>query len=321
MAVAVLRGRSILSTVVASQTRHEAFGGVVPEIASRAHLRLVTRTVETALAEASVRAEDLEAIAVTRGPGLPGSLIVGTSFARGFGDALGLPVYGVNHLEGHLYSTFIEQAGPELPFLSLIVSGGHTQLVLVRNAGDIKILGRTRDDAAGEAFDKTGKLLGLGYPAGPEIDSLAADGDASFHRFPRTQLDGLDYSFSGIKTSVLYYLNRFTESEREKLVADKLNDICASFQAAVVEMLLSKFGQAIEKSGVSSASIVGGVSANTELQRRALELCKEKNVKLYFPPRAFCTDNAAMIGVAAQMGALQLIDSLGTEFIAPNLNL
>ena len=321
MAVAVLRGQSVLSSVVASQSKHAAFGGVVPEIASRAHLKLVTRTVETALTEAGVNPEDLHAVAVTRGPGLPGSLIVGTCFAQGYADGLDLPVYGVNHLEGHLYSTFIGQEGPDFPFLSLIVSGGHTQIVLVNDPTDFQILGRTRDDAAGEAFDKTGKLLGLGYPAGPVIDRHAASGNPTFHEFPRTRIDGYDLSFSGIKTSVLYYLKSFSDDERAELLENHLNDLCASFQTAVVDMLLLPLDRAIVDTAVSSVSIVGGVSANSELRRRAEELCDDKSVSLHFPKMSYCTDNAAMIGMAAQIGPALPIESGDTDFILPNLNL
>ncbi len=321
MAVSVLRGRSVLSNIIAVQDEHSEYGGVVPEIASRAHQRTVSRTVTLALETAGVRADTLEAIAVTKGPGLPGSLIVGNSFARAFADGLQIPLIGVNHLDGHIYSVFLDQPGPNYPFITLIVSGGHTQLVKVNAPFSHEVLGKTRDDAAGEAFDKVGKLFGLEYPAGPMIDKLSTEGDPTFFSFPRSSIPAYDFSFSGIKTSALYYLNSHPESERKQLLKTHLNDLCASFQQSIVDMLLDKFMLAIQSSDVAHASIVGGVSANRLLRNSAVEAADKMGVKLHFPAKEYCTDNAAMIGAAA-LAQIASGHNMENDFvIAPNLPL
>jgi len=296
---AVVVGSEVRSNCTASQRVHADFGGVVPELASRAHQLLIVPVVEAALAEAGIGKHELDAVAVTYGPGLAGSLLVGLSFAKAFALGLGKTLVGINHLEGHMYSTFIEPPGPAFPYLCLIVSGGHTQLVLVEEGFRHTLMGRTRDDAAGEAFDKVGKLLGLSYPAGSEVDRLARDGDPAFHAFPRTRLKRYDFSFSGIKTAVLYYLNNFSETERAQLLEDHLPDLCAAFQEAVVEMLIGPLRAAMRKTGVQQVALVGGVSANSVLRSSVRAICERAEVAFFTPTTAFCTDNAAMIAVTA----------------------
>lgn len=297
-AAAVAVDGVVRSNVVSSQRVHSGFGGVVPELASRAHQRLIVPTVDAALEEAGVGAADLDAVAVTYGPGLAGSLLVGVSFAKAYAFGLGVPLVGVNHLEGHLYSVFIEPPTPPFPFLCLVVSGGHTQLVLVDDGFEHQLLGSTRDDAAGEAFDKVAKMLGLGYPGGPVVDRLAAEGDPAFQSFPRSRLPGFDFSFSGVKTAVLYYLNQFSDDERERLLAEHLPDVCAAFQQTVVDMLIDGLRRAARETGVGHLALAGGVSANSALRSAAAELADELGASLYVPALAHCMDNAAMIAVA-----------------------
>jgi N6-L-threonylcarbamoyladenine synthase len=298
-AAAVVCDGQVLSSTVSSQLVHAAFGGVVPELASRAHQRNIVPIVRSALEQSQTRLEDLQAIAVTQGPGLAGALLVGISFAKALAFARGLPIIEVNHLEGHVYSVFADQTGPPFPFLALVVSGGHTELVRVDDWFDLTVLGRTRDDAAGEAFDKVGKLFGLDYPGGPEIDRRATHGDPSFHDFPVAQLDGYDFSFSGIKTSALYFLNRFEERERLRILQDHLPDLCAAFQAAVVEMLTGVLDRAIQDTGIRSVALTGGVAANSGLRSAAESLCQRHSARLFVPRASYRTDNAAMIGVVA----------------------
>jgi N6-L-threonylcarbamoyladenine synthase len=303
-AAAVLADGAVRSNVISSQhDLHEAYGGVVPELASRDHQRLVVPVVQAALDEAGTTAEALDAVAVTRGPGLPGSLLVGLSFGKAFARGLDVPLVGVNHLEGHLYSTDLAPPAPPRPYLCLIVSGGHTELVLVRDGFDHTVLGRTRDDAAGEAFDKIAQLLDLGYPGGPAIDRHAADGDPAFHAFPRTRLDNLDFSFSGLKTSVLYYLRDQSDAERERLLAEHRADLCASVQAAIVDVLVDAIRRGAAETGADNVAVVGGVAANRSLRRRVEAAGAEDGFSLYVPARSYCMDNAAMI---AKAGALRL---------------
>lgn len=306
-AAAVVAGGRLRSSVVSSQRVHEGFGGVVPELASRAHQRLIVPVVEAALAEAGVAREDLEAVAVTYGPGLAGSLLVGLSFAKALALGLGVPLVGVNHLEGHIYSVFIEEPHPPLPYLCLTVSGGHTQLDLVREGFVHEPLGRTRDDAAGEAFDKVAKMLGLPYPGGPAIDRLAAGGDPAFADFPRTRLESergpFDFSFSGIKTAVLYHLGRRSEAERGRLLEAHLADLAAAFQQAVVDVLVGAVRDAVRATGVRAVAIVGGVSANAQLRREAAEAAEADGFALFIPKPVYSVDNAAMIAVT---GAFKL---------------
>ena len=295
---AVIEGRKLRSNVIASQMVHKLYGGVVPELASRAHQKLILPVVEEALEQGGTTLDDLDAIAVTYGPGLAGSLLVGLSFAKGLALARGLPLIGVNHLEGHMYSVFLAPEQPSFPYLCLTVSGGHTQLALVKAPFEHELLGQTRDDAAGEAFDKIAKLLDLPYPGGPQIDRMAKEGNPRFHRFPRAQLEGYDFSFSGLKTSVLYYLNRHTPEERQRLLDEHRADIAASVQAAIVDVLLDAIRRAVNETGVKHVAIVGGVSANSELRQRAQTLADAHGFSLYIPPLPYCMDNAAMIAMA-----------------------
>lgn len=294
-AAAVVANGQLLSSIVASQLEHSQYGGVVPEVASRAHQRTIVPVVAAALEQAGVGREDLNAVAVTYGPGLAGALLVGLSFAKAYSLALGIPLVGVNHLEGHLYSVFLEETAPAFPFLCLIVSGGHTQLVLVEDGFKHTTLGRTRDDAAGEAYDKVAKLMGLGYPGGPALDNLAAAGDPTFATLPRTYLPDGSFSFSGVKTAVRYFLE--AQPNREAFLASHKADLAASFQAAVVDMLLKPLGRAVRKTGVRDVAIVGGVSANRGLRARAQTMADTHGFRLHVPALQHCTDNAAMIAM------------------------
>lgn len=296
---AIVRDGKLLSNTVASQREHAEWGGVVPELASRAHQQRIVPVVQAALDEAGVTKHDLNAVAVTYGPGLAGSLLVGLSFAKALALGLDLPLIGVNHLEGHIYSVFLGDSVPSFPYLCLTVSGGHSQLVKVEEGFRHTLLGTTRDDAAGEAFDKVGKLLGLPYPAGPVVDKLARQGNSTFHEFTRTFLPGYDFSFSGIKTNVLYYLNALGRDERERLLEQHMPDIAASFQAAVVDMLMDVVRRSVRDTGIRHLAIVGGVSANSGLRAAAEQFAQEEGIALYVPPLRFCMDNAAMIGVTA----------------------
>ena len=304
-AAAVLTGGRVASSVVASQRIHEDFGGVVPELASRAHQRLIVPTVEAALDEACVTKHDLDAVAVTYGPGLAGSLLVGLSFAKAFALGRDIPLIGVNHLEGHVYSVFIEEPHPPFPYLCLTVSGGHTQLTLVRAGFVHEELGRTRDDAAGEAYDKVAKLLGLGYPGGPPVDRLAAEGDPTFRTFPSPRLPDANgrpsfaFSFSGIKTNVLYFLRDLDETERNRMLDEHLADICASFQQTIVDALVGAIRDAVRETGVKAVAIVGGVSANRGLRAAAEAAGQADGFAVFVPQLAHCMDNAAMIAVTA----------------------
>jgi N6-L-threonylcarbamoyladenine synthase len=301
-AAAVLDGTTLRSSVVSSQHDvHADYGGVVPELASRNHERYIGPVVQRALDEAGCAPHDLDGVAVTCGPGLPGALLVGLSFAKSFGYATGCPVVGVNHLEGHLYSTHITGQGPPMPYLSLIVSGGHTQLVHVSDVGMYTVLGQTRDDAAGEAFDKVAQMLNLGYPGGPVVDRHAQQGDPAFHDFPRSRFDDLSFSFSGLKTSVLYFLRDIPEAERDAFVEAHRADICASFQQAVVDVLVDAVRRAALDTGVKHVAVVGGVSANRSLRDALQMLGTEQDLHIHLPDPQFCMDNAAMIAAAARM--------------------
>jgi len=296
---AVLTGKGICSNIIASQSIHLQFGGVVPELASRAHQKTITQTVEQALQEGDTTLDEIDAVAVTQGPGLLGSLLVGICFAKGLALSRNIPLIGVNHMDAHIYANFIDHK-PEFPLIALTVSGGHTQLVYVRSPFDHEIIGETRDDAAGEAFDKIGKLLGLPYPAGPHMDKLAKDGNPKFHKFPQALLhEGLDFSFSGLKTSVLYYL----QEKEEDWIKEHLNDICASVSLAISEVLVKKLKRAVEQTKVNSVVLAGGVSANSMLRERAEKMSNELGIQLYSPKISYCTDNAAMIAITGRMKA------------------
>ena len=293
----------IRSNVIASQSIHEQFGGVVPELASRAHHKTIWKTVQQALDESGKSIDNINAIAVSQGPGLMGSLLVGISFAKGLAISYKKPLVGVNHIDAHMYANFIEHE-ETYPFIALIVSGGHTRLVYVKSVFNHEILGTTRDDAAGEAFDKIGKILGLPYPAGPVVDQLAKDGDPEFYNFPRSMINkGLDFSFSGLKTSVLYY----AQEKSEEFIRDHIDDICASVSAAITDVLVKKLERAVKKRNVASLMLAGGVSANSMLRKKAESLSQRLGVPLMMPAMQYCTDNAAMIAIT---GALKVRENL-----------
>jgi len=312
---AVVADGKVLSNIISSQLVHAKFGGVVPELASRAHMRMIIDVVDEALAKAGVSKEKLDGIAVTQGPGLVGSLLVGLSFAKALAYGLGIPFIGVNHMEGHLYSTFLEDPQPEYPFIALIVSGGHSMLVHVKQPFDQQLLGQTRDDAAGEAFDKVAKMLGLGYPGGPAIDKLAREGNPKAIDFPRSFLeeDSFDFSFSGIKTSVLYYLrkNNLLPLGNSKPTEKAMADICASFQASVVEVLVTKTVAAAEQYGVKTICLAGGVSANSLLRTEMKRESDRLGIALHFPRLEYCMDNGAMI---ALVGEMKLASGISSPF-------
>ncbi|HKI43789.1 MAG TPA: tRNA (adenosine(37)-N6)-threonylcarbamoyltransferase complex transferase subunit TsaD [Balneolales bacterium] len=301
-AAAVYSDRGLQSNVIASQTIHEQYGGVVPELASRAHQKTIWSTVTQALAEAGMTMDDIEGVAVTRGPGLMGALLVGISFAKGLAIAHDKPIMGINHIDAHLYANFIEGPDPVYPFIGLIVSGGHTQIVYVEEPFSHKILGQTRDDAAGEAFDKIGKIMGLPYPAGPVMDRLSREGDPSFHNFPRALLhEGLDFSFSGLKTSVLYYLQDMPEEKRKVFLEEHQPDLSASVTEAITDVLVIKLSRAIRQTGVKQVLVAGGVAANSVLRGKVETLCDEMELALKIPRLVYCTDNAAMIAVTGYL--------------------
>ncbi|MBI5475492.1 MAG: tRNA (adenosine(37)-N6)-threonylcarbamoyltransferase complex transferase subunit TsaD [Ignavibacteriales bacterium] len=323
---AVLADGKLKSNIISSQLIHQQYGGIVPELASRAHQRLIVPVVEQALTVAQIKKEQLNAVAVTHGPGLMGALLVGMSFAKALAYGLKIPLIGINHMEAHMYSNFIDDPKPAFPFLCLIVSGGHTQLVYVREPLQHELLGETLDDAAGEAYDKVGKMLGLGFPGGPVIDKLAKEGNPNFVKFPRSYLDPgkYDFSFSGIKTSVLYWLrdHGYRNNENIKPIPkQELADLCASFQAAVVDVLVRKTIQAARDLGVQDIAVAGGVSANSELRARLKSVSEENGFKLFIPAFEYCTDNGAMI---AQLGAMKLENGFQSDFTLnaiPNLNI
>ncbi|MBR1574218.1 MAG: tRNA (adenosine(37)-N6)-threonylcarbamoyltransferase complex transferase subunit TsaD [Bacteroidales bacterium] len=299
---AVIRDGYLLSNVIASQQVHKDFGGVVPELASRAHEQNIVPVVSQALEKAGVQAEDLEAIAFTRGPGLLGSLLVGTSFAKAFGLALGKPIVMVNHLQGHILANFIRQYDkpvrePAFPYLCLLVSGGNSQIVKVSSPLEYEILGQTIDDAVGEAFDKCSKMMGLGYPGGPVIDRLAKLGDPERFRFAKPHIPGLDYSFSGVKTSLLYFVRDEMAKDPDFMEKNK-EDICASFQKTLIDILMDKLIKAARQTGIREITIGGGVSANSGLRERIESEGRKRHWNTYLPEFKFTTDNAAMIAIA-----------------------
>jgi len=294
--IAIVDGAgNIYSNVIHSQIDlHKEFGGVVPELAARDHLERLPRLLDQALAEFEFSREDLSMIAVTRGPGLAGCLLVGTGFAEGLSTAWGIPVAGVNHLWGHIYAAFLTRGDLEPPLVALVVSGAHSDLVRMTAHGQFELIGRTRDDAAGEAFDKAARMLGLGYPGGPALDRLARGGEPGRQPLPRPSLPGFEYSFSGLKTALLYRLRELGEGVDEQTRAD----LAASFEESVVESLLEKLDLAIETEGCKDVVVCGGVAANTLLRKRAKELVARRGVRLTTPPLELCTDNAAMIAAA-----------------------
>jgi len=293
---AVIRDGAVLSNRIANQTVHSDYGGVIPELASRMHDKNIVPVVNQALIDADVSKSDLDAIAFTKGPGLLGSLLVGVNFAKSLALGLDIPIVEVNHMEAHVMAHFAEAPYPEFPFICLTVSGGHTQLVLVNDHNNMEVIGSTLDDAAGEAFDKTGKLLGLPYPAGPIIDKYAQMGKP-LYTFAKPSVGEFDFSFSGLKTSILYSLQKRVK-EDPNWVSDNMYDICASVQSSIVTILLEKLEHAVEKLNVKSAAIAGGVSANSALRNGLLALGKKKHWHTYIPAFNYCTDNAAMIGIS-----------------------
>jgi len=298
---AVIRDGLLLSNVIASQKVHEEFGGVVPELASRAHQQNIVPVVDTALKQAGVTRTGIDAIAFTRGPGLLGSLLVGTSFAKGLSLGLRIPMVDVNHLHGHVLAHFIRRKTddkvPEFPFLCLLISGGNSQLILVRNFNDMEILGQTIDDAAGEAFDKCAKVMGLPYPGGPHIDRLAAEGDPCRFKFAKPHIAGLDYSFSGLKTSFLYTL-RDALHEDPTFIEKNRADLAASLQKTIIDILIDKLHKAVKASGVKTVAIGGGVSANSGVRKAVSDYCETHHLTAFIPERSFTTDNAAMVAIA-----------------------
>lgn len=299
---AVIRDGVLLSNVIASQQVHAEFGGVVPELASRAHQQNIVPVVDTALKRAGVAREELSAIGFTRGPGLLGSLLVGTSFAKGMSLGLRIPIVDVNHLHGHVLSHFIrrneDDRVPEYPFICLLVSGGNSQIILVRDYNDMEILGQTIDDAAGEAFDKCAKVMGLPYPGGPHIDRLAAEGDPKRFRFAKPHIPGLDYSFSGLKTSFLYTLRDEIRKNPDFIEQNKA-DLAASLQRTIIEILMDKLDKAVRQTGVTTVAIGGGVSANSGVRDAVADYCSRRGLTAFIPERVFTTDNAAMVAIAA----------------------
>lgn len=298
---AVLADGLLLSNVIASQDVHAEYGGVVPELASRAHQQNIVPVVDAALKRAGVSKEELDAIAFTRGPGLLGSLLVGTSFAKGMSLGLRIPLVDVNHLQGHVLSLFIRETAddevPEYPFLCLLVSGGNSQLIVVRSDCDMEIIGHTIDDAAGEAFDKCAKVMGLPYPGGPVIDALAAEGDPGRFKFAKPHIPGLDYSFSGLKTSFLYTLRDAVAAEPDFIEKNKA-DLAASLQATIIAILMDKLDKAVKETGVRIVAIGGGVSANSGVRNAVADYCAARGLRAFIPKRKFTTDNAAMVAIA-----------------------
>ncbi len=311
---AVIRDRVLLSNRIANQKVHVEFGGVVPELASRAHQQNIIPVVDRAIREAGITPDEIDAVAFTRGPGLMGSLLVGTSFAKGFALARNIPMIGVNHLQGHILALFIrdqiqqddgpQHRDPSFPILCLLVSGGHTQILVVRDHLDMEIIGQTIDDAAGEAFDKCGKIMGLPYPAGPVVDRLAKDGDPLSFEFSRPAIQGFNYSFSGLKTSFLYFL-RDKLKEDPQFIESRQNDLCASLQHTIVAILLNKLRRAAQKTGIREIAIAGGVSANSGLKNALILEAEKRNWNLYIPRLAFTTDNAAMIAITGHFKYLK----------------
>ena len=298
---AILVGTKILSNVTATQLIHEKYGGVVPELASRAHQENILPVVERAIEQAGITLKDIQAVAFTQGPGLLGSLVVGTSFAKAFALAQNIPLLAVHHMKAHILAHFIDDSGtekPTFPFLCLTVSGGHTQIVLVESHLKMSILGKTIDDAAGEAFDKAAKMLGFSYPGGPLIDKFSQLGNPDKFTFSKPRIQGLDFSFSGLKTSILYSL-RDAQKENPNFIEGNRNDLCASIQKSIVTILMRKLEQAVQQTGVNHVALAGGVSANSEL-RKVLNEKKMVNWKVYIPKFEYCTDNAAMIAITGK---------------------
>lgn len=293
---AVCRGGTILSNFIANQTVHEKYGGVVPELASRAHMQNIVPVVDVALQQAGIKLEEVDAIAFTEAPGLIGSLLVGSGFAKSLALSLDKPLIAVHHMQAHVLANLIMEEKPSFPFLCLTVSGGHTQIVRADSPTKMEVIGETLDDAAGEAFDKSAKLLGLPYPGGPLIDKYAREGNPRRFAFAEPQIEGLDFSFSGLKTSILYFLQKETKADPD-FIKNNLEDICASIQDRIVSILLKKLKKAALQTGINQLCIAGGVSANSGLRAAFADLCQRHKWKAFIPPFEYCTDNAAMIAI------------------------
>ena len=299
---AILKGSKVLSNIVANQSIHEKYGGVVPELASRAHQQNIIPVVDTAIKEANIKKDDIDLIAYTKGPGLLGSLLVGSSFAKSLSLALNKPLISVNHMQAHILAHFIEhkeQEKPDFPFLCLTVSGGHTQIVNVNSYNEMKVIGNTLDDAAGEAFDKSAKVLGLKYPGGPLIDKYAKNGNINAFVFGKPKIDQLNFSFSGLKTSIMNKINTSLQKD-PNFINNNLENLCASIQHSIVSILLDKILKASKKTNISNIAIAGGVSANSYLRKKLNELGIQNNLKIFIPKFEYCTDNAAMIAIAGK---------------------
>lgn len=298
-AAAVLKGQKILSNEIANQEIHSLYGGVVPELASRAHQQNIIPVVDTAIKKANIKKENITAIAFTKGPGLLGSLLVGSSFAKSFAMGMDIPLITVNHMQGHILAHFIDEGNemPKFPFLCLTVSGGHTQIVEVKSTCQMNIIGTTLDDAAGEAFDKSAKILGLEYPGGPLIDKYAKKGNIHAFEFGKPKVKELDFSFSGLKTSILYKIQNEMQKDTN-FIKNNLEDLCASIQHSIITILLEKIKKAIKNTGIKELAIAGGVSANSYLRSELRKLAEKNKYKLYIPKFEYCTDNAAMIAIA-----------------------
>lgn len=309
----ILNGK-VLNNIIATQAVHQKYGGVVPELASRAHQQNIVAVVDEALQKSGLTPRDLHAVAFTRGPGLMGALLVGVSFAKGLAMALDIPLIEVNHMQAHVLAHFIDPPQPSFPFLCLTVSGGHTQIVLVKSHLDMTVIGQTQDDAVGEAFDKAAKIMGLPYPGGPLIDKYAQLGNANAYKFPETSMPGLDFSFSGIKTAFLYFL-RDEKLKNPQFVEENVNDICASLQRHLVNMLMTRLVQAAEQTGIRDIAIAGGVSANAGLRKTLKEVGEQKGWRIFIPALEYCTDNAAMIAMAAHFKYLD--GNFSTLDVAP----
>jgi N6-L-threonylcarbamoyladenine synthase len=296
---AILQGQKILSNIVASQDIHKIYGGVVPELASRAHQQNIIPVVDAAIKKANIKKKDITAIAFTKGPGLLGSLLVGSSFAKSFAMGMNIPLIAVNHMKGHILSHFIDEGDPMplFPFLCLTVSGGHTQIVKIESPSKMEVIGTTIDDAAGEAFDKSAKILGLAYPGGPLIDKYAKNGNHHAFEFGKPKIKELNFSFSGLKTSIMRLIQKGV-MENHNFIAENLEDLCASIQHSIISILLKKLEKAIKQTGIKQLTIAGGVSANSYLRSELKQLAKTKGYQLYIPKFEYCTDNAAMIAIA-----------------------
>jgi N6-L-threonylcarbamoyladenine synthase len=301
---AIIKKGKVLNNIIATQSVHENYGGVVPELASRAHQQNIVPVINEALKTAEISKNDLDAIAFTQGPGLLGALLVGSSFAKSLAQGLDIPVIGVNHMQAHILAHFIDHPKPKFPFLCLTVSGGHTQIVLVKDYLDMEVIGETQDDAVGEAFDKSAKLMDLPYPGGPLIDKYAQDGNPEAFAFPDSEMQGLNFSFSGIKTAFLYFL-RDNKAKDENFIEKNLNDICASLQFSLIRMLMQKLKRASDELGIKEIAIAGGVSANKGLRAELTRLSEAKGWNVYIPDFQYCTDNAGMIAMAAHFKFLK----------------